>query len=59
MEEDFKEWFTELCGFTFRCEWFEDDLRISDFNTRRKIMQDWVKCAYMEGYKKGIKNEIL
>jgi hypothetical protein len=55
-EEDaelkFNDWFyNDLYGpFTFRYEYFEDDIRIEDENQRKQILIGWLESAFISGW---------
>ena len=55
-EEDaelkFNDWFyNDLYGrFTFRFEYFEDDIKIEDENQRKKILIGWLESAFLSGW---------
>ncbi len=54
IEEAFQEWFNDLCGgFSFRSEWFDDDVVVKDEKTRKDLMYKWVHTAFVMGYNMG------
>jgi hypothetical protein len=48
----FNKWFYgDFYGrFTFRYEYFMDDIKIEDENQRKEILMRWVESAFISGY---------
>lgn len=55
--KEFDDWFNELVGFSFRSEWFYDDLDHAGSEEKlRESMKIWIKSAFQEGYERGLYN---
>lgn len=59
MQEQFDQWFNELEGFSFRSERMIDDLYYAAETKDVSMMINWIKTAFEEGYKAGIKDDKL
>ena len=51
----FNKWFYEdfYGRFTFRYEYFMDDIKIEDENQRKEMLIRWVESAFIMGYNTG------
>ena len=59
INKEFDDWFNELVGFSFRSEWFYDDLdHAESVEKLRESMKIWIKSAFREGYSRGMYNPL-
>ena len=54
-ESGFDDWFNELIGFSFTCEYFWDACEIIDEKQRKNVLKHWIHGAYLAGYQQAQK----
>jgi hypothetical protein len=59
INEEFDEWFNDFYGpFSFRIEYFYEDLEVEDVETRRELLRKWMIASFHEGYVRGMYNAL-
>ena len=56
----FNKWFYEdfYGRFTYRYEYFMDDIKIEDDNQRKQILISWVESAFLCGYEYALYKQL-
>ena len=56
----FNKWFYEdfYGRFTYRYEYFDDDIKIEDENQRKQILINWVESAFLCGYEYALYKQL-
>jgi len=58
INKEFEEWFNDFYGlFSFRAEYFYEDVEVENVETRRDLMYKWVHSAFSYAYQKGFEVE--
>lgn len=57
INKEFDDWFNDFYGrFSFRAEYFYEDVEVENVETRRELLRKWMITSFQEGYERGLYN---